>query len=115
MRVKTVAIMLLAGAMAAPAAALGAGIPPYGTNDAGGFANVLPAGEAGVENAFQLAAFEAGGQRPAHWNDQEPLYDGLLYASPGLQPGDVAKYYKDATFGVKPEDVASTETPKAGV
>ena len=38
---------------------------PYGLNDAGGFRNVLPAGEAGTDNAVQLAQFQANGQRPA--------------------------------------------------
>src|SRR3954451_10152780 len=98
-----------------PAAAGAAAPQPYGTNDSGGFRNVLPPGEAGVANAFQLAQFEASGTYPAHWADQEPLYEGLMYASPTLTEGDVAKYYKDATFGVKPEDVESTTTPRPGV
>ncbi|MEA2424557.1 MAG: hypothetical protein QOH13_967, partial [Thermoleophilaceae bacterium] len=101
-------------AIAAPSA-LAADPQPYGTNDAGGFRNVLPAGQAGVANAFQLAQFEAGGTRPPHWADQEPLYDGLLYASPSLKADDVPKYFKDATFGVKPEDLESTIKPRAGV
>ena len=88
---------------------------PYGTNDAGGFRNVLPAGQEGVANALQLAQFSADGTRPPHWDDQEPLYDGLLYASPGMKAEDVAKYFKDASFGVKDEDVASVETPRPGV
>ncbi len=105
----------LAAALIAPAGAQAATPAPYGTNDAGGFHNVLPAGQAGVDNALQLAQFTANGARPQHWTDQEPLYDGLLYASPSITADDVAKYYKDATFGVKPDDVASTESPRAGV
>jgi acyl-homoserine lactone acylase PvdQ len=101
-------------ALAAPAAHAAAPAP-YGTNDAGGFRNVLPPGSAGVANVFQLAAWEASGALPNHWADQEPLYDGLLYASPSLTAADVPKYFKDATFGVKPEDVESTITPRAGV
>jgi acyl-homoserine lactone acylase PvdQ len=115
MRRKTLAIMALAAAFAAPTAALGATPAPYGTNDATGFRNVLPAGQAGTANAFALARFEAGGGRPAHWDDQEPLYDGLLEASPSLKAEDIPKYFKDATFGVKPDDVASTVTPRPGV
>jgi acyl-homoserine lactone acylase PvdQ len=80
-----------------------------------GFRNVLPPGEAGVDNAAQLGRFLADGTRPAHWDDQQPLYEGLLYASPTLTDADVPKYFKDATFGVKPEDVASTERPRPGV
>jgi hypothetical protein len=98
----------------APASALGAA-KPYGTDDAGGFRNVLPPGQAGTDNALQLAAFQASGTRPAHWADQQPLYEGLLYASPTLTHDDVAKYFKDATFGVRDGDVERTYSPRAGV
>jgi hypothetical protein len=81
-------LLVVASALAAPSAHAAAPAP-YGTNDAGGFRNVLPAGEAGVANVFQLAQFEADGSRPPHWDDQEPLYDGLLYASPNLTAADV--------------------------
>src|SRR4051794_1861194 len=88
---------------------------PYGTNDASGFRNVLPPGEAGTDNALQLAQFEGGGTRPAHWDDQQKLYENLVLASPGLTHDQIGDYFKDATFGVKPEDLASTESPKPGV
>ena len=103
--------------LASAAPALAADPAPYGQNDAGGFRNVLPPGENGTDNAVQLAAFEATGALPPHWDDQQPLYDGLLYASaqPGFDMAAVDRYFKDATFGVKPGDVASTEMPKAGV
>jgi acyl-homoserine lactone acylase PvdQ len=84
-------------------------VQPYGTNDAGGFRNVLPPGEAGVDNTAQFVQYEAAGTRPPHWDDQLPLYTGLLYASPHITHADVAKYYKDATFGVKPDDIERTE------
>jgi hypothetical protein len=112
--------MIRAAIVAAFAAALlsapaHAAVAPYGTNDAGGFRNVLPPGEAGVDNALQLAQFEATGARPEHFDDQLPLYTGLLYAAPHMTHADVAKYYKDATFGVKPDDVARTYSPRPGV
>src|SRR3954453_6013386 len=106
------AVALLA-ALAAPAYA--AAPAPYGANDAGGFRNVLPPGSAGTDNALQLARFNLDGTRPAHWADQLPLYTDLLYASPNLTHDDIAKYFKDATFGVKPEDVDSTISPRPGV
>lgn len=107
------AAALTAALLAAPAHA--ASPQPYGTNDAGGFRNVLPPGENGTDNAFELAQFQATGQRPAHFDDQLPLYTDLLYASPTLTAEDVPKYYKDATFGVKPDDVARTYSPRPGV
>jgi acyl-homoserine lactone acylase PvdQ len=113
---KRLLVLLAVCLLTVPATAGAAAPQPYGTNDAGGFLNVLPAGQAGVANAFQLAQFEANGTRPKHWDDQEPLYDGLLYASPTLTEADVPKYFKDATFGVKPEDVEGTPiSPRPGV
>src|SRR3954449_6383932 len=112
MRLRVALTLVIAMALAAPA---GAAVQPYATNDAGGFRNVLPPGEAGTDNALQLAAFEANGTVPPHFTDQLPLYTDLLYASPSITHDDVAKYFKDATFGVKPEDVESTESPKPGV
>jgi len=113
---KTPLISLLAAlaCAAGPATAL-ADVQPYGTNDAGGFRNVLPPGEAGTDNALQLALFQAAGTVPPHFTDQQPLYDGLLFASPTLTHDDVAKYFKDATFGVRDGDVESTESPRPGV
>ncbi|HEV3284082.1 MAG TPA: penicillin acylase family protein [Solirubrobacteraceae bacterium] len=88
---------------------------PYGANDAGGFHNVLPAGENGLDNAAQLAEFQLNGTYPAHFKDQLPLYAGLIYASPTLTREQIPTYYKDATFGVKKGDLASTESPRSDV
>ncbi|HEY4427765.1 MAG TPA: penicillin acylase family protein [Solirubrobacteraceae bacterium] len=111
-------LALVAGILfaAAPAAAQGAApVQPYGTNDAGGFRNVLPAGENGLDNAAQLAEFQANGTYPPHFTDQLPLYAGLPYASPTLTHEQIASYFKDATFGVKEGDLASTESPRSDV
>ena len=95
----------------------GAATPPqpYGANDAGGFRNVLPPGQAGTDNAAQLVEFQATGKRPNHFDDQLPLYTDLLYASPSIKDSDVERFFKDATFGVRTEDVESIERPRAGV
>jgi acyl-homoserine lactone acylase PvdQ len=105
---------LVCAAAAAPAVAQSP-VQPYGTNDAGGFLNVLPPGENGLVNAVQLAQYEATRAMPPHFDDQQHLYDDLLYASPTLTPDQVPSYFKDATFGVQPADVASTETPRPDV
>ncbi len=91
--------------------ALAAAPQPYGTNDAGGFLNVLPPGENGLDNATDLALFQLNGSYPAHWMDQQPLYNNLLYAAPTLTDAQVPQFYKDATFGVRSGDVASTTVP----
>ncbi len=90
-------------------------VQPYGTNDAGGFRNVLPAGENGLDNAVQLAEFELNGTYPPHFEDQLPLYANLLHASPALTHEQIASYFKDATFGVKEGEVESTVSPRSDV
>src|SRR4051812_35918812 len=97
--------------MSAPALA-----PPraggYQQGDGIGFHDILPSGENGLANPFQLATFEATGARPAHNDGELGMYRDLVFASPGLQPQDLSKYYKDASFGVKPDDVQRTYSPR---
>ena len=105
--------LIAALALWSPAAV--AQVQPYGSNDYGGFRNVLPPGTNGLDNLVQLAAFEATKARPAHNNDQLGMYSNLTTAAPNIQPSQLGQYYKDATFGVPSGDVASTESPEAGV
>jgi acyl-homoserine lactone acylase PvdQ len=115
-RAGMLAALALTALIAAPAAgAEGPAPEPYGQNDAGGFLNVLPAGEQGVDNALQLAQFEASGTIPPHFDDQLPLYANLVYADPTLTPDEIPTYYKDATFGVQPSNIASMESPEPGL
>src|ERR1700724_1326313 len=74
-----------------------------------------PAGENGLDNAAQLAEFQAHGTYPPHFADQLPVYAGLLNASPTLTHGQIGSYFKDATFGVKTGDSASQESPRPDV
>ena len=99
----------------ASAATLPDYVQPYGTNDAGGFYNVLPPGEAGVDNALQLGQYQLNGTYPPNFMDQLPLYDNLVYASPTLTTAQIPLYFKDATFGTQPQNVARTESPEAGL
>jgi acyl-homoserine lactone acylase PvdQ len=106
-----VAAVVLAGAPVAGAASPA----PYGKHDAGGFLNVLPAGEAGTENALQYGHSQQSGNPPPHFADQLPLYRDLVYADPTLTPAQIPHYFKDATFGVKSSHVVSVEHPEAGL
>jgi acyl-homoserine lactone acylase PvdQ len=90
-------------------------VAPYGTNDAGGFRNVLPAGENGLVNSSELAENQAKGTTPPHFADQLPLYAGLLTASPTLTHEQIGSYFKDATFGVPSGEVESTVSPRSDV
>jgi acyl-homoserine lactone acylase PvdQ len=105
---------LVSALVAAPAAA--APSPqPYQSLDGRGFFNILPPGEHGTDNAADAALFGALGTRPAHNNDQLGMYGDLVYASPGLQRQDLEKYFKDASFGVKPGDAERTYSPRDDV
>src|SRR4051812_3968449 len=96
----------------AASSALGAApVQPYGFDDPGHFWHIIPPGEGGTDNAIQLAQFEANGAHPPHFDDTRDMYTNLLYATPGLQDSDIGKYFPDATFGVKPGDVARTYSP----
>jgi acyl-homoserine lactone acylase PvdQ len=103
-------ICLLAPATAHAAA------QPYRANDFGGFLNILPPGENGLANPQQLLAFEAdSSQRPPHASDQLAMYGDLVHVAPHLQAADIPKYFKDGSFGVKPDDVERTYSPRPDV
>jgi hypothetical protein len=88
---------------------------PYGTDDARGVRNVLPPGENGRDNIADFTRFQTSGERPPHFDDQLRLYTDLLYASPKLTHAQLPNFFKDATFGVRPEDVESTIHPRDGL
>jgi hypothetical protein len=90
-------------------------VQPYGTNDAGGFRNILPPGTNGLVNAPQLALWESAEQRPPHNDDQLQMYAGLATAAPHIAPSQIPNFFKDATFGVPAGEVASSESPEPGV
>jgi acyl-homoserine lactone acylase PvdQ len=108
---RSVAFVLLLAVVSAAQAAP----QPYGTNDAGGFRNVLPPGENGLDTLPQIFAFRGLGTVPPHYADQQPLYENLVYGSPELTDEKVSLYFKDATFGVPAGEVASTVEPRPGV
>jgi acyl-homoserine lactone acylase PvdQ len=97
------------------AAGADAQVQPYGTNDYGGFHNILPPGTNGFDSVAQLGLFETTGQRPEHSSDQLGMYNALTTAAGSITDATIPDYYKDATFGVPAGDVESTQTPEAGV
>ena len=69
-------------------------VEPYGTNDGGGFRNILPPGANGFASAADVGAFLAacppGGTtncpnapRPKHSSKELQMYGDLVYAAPG--------------------------------
>ena len=115
---KRSAVVVLAwagGILIAPGAAL-AQVQPYGAGEYGTFYNILPAGENGFDSDAQLAEYEANhNDRPPHSTDQLAMYHALTTAAPNIQASQIGDYFKNATFGVAPGDVASTQSPEPGV
>ena len=111
----TLVLAVCALSASARSALAAAPVEPYGSDDAGGFRNVLPSGENGTDNAAQLAEFKLNGTYPPHFTDQLPLYADLLHASPTLTHEQIGDYFKDATFGVPEGDAESTESPRSDV
>src|SRR5687768_12219305 len=103
MRRGTIVTALLL-AFAAPASA--APEPqPRGTNDAGGFRDVLPPGTNGRVNGLELFEFQGSGRRPPHNDDQLGMYADLLRAPAPFDTATIERFFKDSTFGVLPDDV----------
>lgn len=67
-----------------------------------------------MDNAIQLTEFEATGTPPPHSRDQLSMYEALPFAEP-ITESEIPDYFIDATFGVKPGQVAKRETPEPGV
>ncbi len=116
----------LAALSAAPAAQaqLGGGVlplpggrqvPGYQADDGRGFRNILPPGQNGLINAPQLGAFVASGARPPHSDDQLRMYADLVFATPGIDAAGLDRFFKDASFGVKPGDVERSYSPRGDV
>src|SRR4029453_5264296 len=43
------------------------------------------------------------------------MYGNLVYATPGLKAADIPRFYKDSTFGVRPDDVERRYHPPGDV
>src|SRR3954469_10276437 len=113
-RLAAIAALALLTPLLAAAAALGAP-QAYQHNDYKGFVNILPPGENGFDNAVQLAQFQLDGTYPPHANDQLAMYGDLVHVAPNLKVGDIGKYFKDGSFGVKPDDVERSYSPRDDV
>src|SRR4051812_42630098 len=116
---RSLAIAAATACVAIAPAKAGAAAQPYQHNDGKGFLNIAPPGANGFASAPQIGAFltSPADNRayPPHSNDQLAMYGDLVYASPGLTTQDLTKYFKDASFGVKPEDVDRTYSPREDV
>ena len=89
---------------------------PYGTNDAGGFRNVLPPGENGLDTTSARSspsAARACCRRTSPTSSRSTKTSSTR--SPTLTEDQIPNYFKDATFGVPAGEVESTIEPRPGV
>ena len=127
-RLVAVAVVAIVAGVAAPSAhsQLPGGLPPlplpggqqvpgYQADDGRGFRNILPPGQNGLINAPQLGAFAGAGQRPPHSDDQLAMYGDLVYSTPGISAAGLDRFFKDASFGVKPGDIERSYSPRDDV
>ncbi|NIK54386.1 penicillin acylase family protein [Kribbella shirazensis] len=77
--------------------------------------DILPPGQNGNATFTDLLAFKALGVRPAHFSDTVKPYQDLVWNTQGMTDDGLAPYFDDASFGVKPGDVASTIQPRSDV
>ncbi len=110
-------VATLAGSPGAQAAA-----GSYRQDDYAEALNIVPPGSDG--SITLVEAVQAGPDRvavdgtdaPPNFANQLEMYDALGRVDPAaLTAADLARYFKDASFGVRPEDVVSTTSPKPGV
>src|SRR3954465_5337482 len=115
--VRRLAASLAAAVLVAllPCAAAFGAAGAYQEGEFGGVRNILPPGENGFDNAAQLAAFQANGTYPPHANDQLGMYGDLVHVAPNLKASDIGKYFKDGSFGVKPDDIERQYSPRSDV
>ena len=76
--------------------------------------NVLPPGQGRYLNSAELLAAQAGGDQPPHNTDQLRMYESIIQGAPDVTPDKLTDYFKDASFGVKPDDVERQYEPRAG-
>jgi acyl-homoserine lactone acylase PvdQ len=81
----------------------------------GAFRSVLAQGEGQSVNAADLASYEATGNPPDSFVNQQPLYVGIMPHAATLAAPDLDRFYKNTGFGQMPGGVASVATPRPGV
>ena len=91
-------------------------VQPYGTNDGGvNVFNILPPGQGRYMNSAELLQAQSEGSQPPHNTDQLEMYSALVQGTPGVSMANLSTYFKDATFGVKEDDIEREYSPREGV
>jgi len=113
LRIAIAALLCVAGLSASSVTAAAEGpVQPYGARDGGvTVMNILPPGQGRHQSGPERAA----GQQSPHNSDQIPLYEKMVQGAPDIGADELGEYFKDATFGVRPDDIAREYSPREGV
>jgi acyl-homoserine lactone acylase PvdQ len=95
--------------------AIAADPPAIGVSKLGHFRSVLAQGEGQQLNALEFAQYQASGNPPATYTNQQPLYVDIMPRATSLTAADLDVFYKPTDFGSMPGGVGSTSTPRPGV
>lgn len=108
----TAALLVVALVMTGSGIAQETAVQPYGARDGAVVAlNILPPGQGRYQNGAEALA----GTEWEHNSDQIALYEKLVQGAPNVKPTELDQYFKDATFGVKTEDIEEEYSPRDGV
>src|SRR3989475_9176001 len=111
---RALAALLLLLTAAVPAAAQSNPGHYQGSGDARGFLNIVPPGQDGVLSGPE-ARQGRGGRAPPHVKDQLDMYGNLVFNVPGLTVERLLEFYKDASFGVRDDDIDRVYSPTTNV
>ena len=105
-------LVLVTTLIATPVGAADPPVQAYGERDGAITAlNILPPGQGRYQNGPEQATMQQG----PHNADQIEPYDLMVQGAPDITEDELDKYFKDATFGVKPEDIEREYSPREGV
>ena len=88
---------------------------PYQSDDATGFNAILPPGNNGFASLADRITFNQRRTLPANSDDALAPYTDLIFDYPSLTKGNLNDYFHDGSFGVKPENVKRTYSPRSDV
>ena len=110
------AAMLVVAPATPPAGGRSVDVDPYRAGDKSITAlNILPPGQGGYMNSSEFLESQGSGEVPDHFTDQRELYAKLISEVGKVRAGTLTDYFKDASFGVKPDDIARQYSPRPGV
>ena len=95
-------LIVLLGLVALPGVAAAQEPPPVTAPVFQGFRSVLAQGEGQQLNAVEFAGYQASGEPPETYTNQQPLYVDIMPRASALTTDDLDRFYKNTAFGEVP-------------